>query len=133
MQYLKNFFYNFLIVFFANYLLPGIDIVSQTKLPHLGGDFLVAGGLGLLGSLIYPVMKVLDPQVNLPKIGMAALVMSFAAYVILKFAPLGVEVRSVEGYLLGSIIVSIGIFATNYFDMKRSPRAFKFEEPPRMS
>lgn len=132
MQYLKNFFYNFLIIFFANYVLPGIEIVNPTKLPHVGGDFLVAAVLGLLGSLIYPIMKVVDPRANLAKVGMAALVMSFASYVILKFAPLGIEVRSVEGYLLGSIIVSIGIFTTNYLDMKRASKILKFDEPPRM-
>ena len=37
-QYLKSLFFNFLTVFFANHIFSGIEVTSQTKLPHIGGD-----------------------------------------------------------------------------------------------
>ena len=129
MNYLKSLFYNFLTVFFANYLLPGIEVVKHTKLPHIGGDLLFAIVIGFLNSLIYPVLKVMDQKISVGRIAMAASVLSFGAYAIMKFAPLSIEVKSVEGYLLASIIVGAGGFLMNYLEMKRS---FRFSTPPEM-
>jgi hypothetical protein len=129
MNYLKCLAFNFLTVFFANYILPGIDVVRQTKLPHLGADLPYALALGLLSSLIYPVLKVVDQKINPARIAIVAVCLSFGSYAVLKFAPLGIEVRTVEGYLFASAIVALVSFLTNFFEMKRSN---KFPKPPEM-
>jgi hypothetical protein len=132
-QYLKNLAYNFLTVFFTNYLFPGIDVVHLSKLPHIGGDLLFALVMGLLSSLIYPVLKVIDPTIHLARIGIVAGGLSFGAYAVLKFAPLGIEVKTVEGYFFASLAVALGAFLTNFFEMKRAGKFPKPPEMPRMS
>jgi len=133
MNYLKSLFFNFLTVFFANYLLPGIDVIHQTKLPLIGGDLLFAIVIGFLNSIIYPVLKVLDQKINIGRIALTAGSIAFGAYTILKFAPLGIEIKSVEGYLLAAIAVASGGFLTNFFEMRRSLKYPKPPEMPRMS
>lgn len=127
MNYLKSLFYNFLIAFFANHMLPGIDVVNQTKLPHIGGDLIFAVALGLLNSLIYPVLKMSRQGVSLLKMALISLILNFGAYGVIKLIPIGVLVHSVEGYICASAIVAVGGFLTNYFEMKRSP---KMDVPP---
>lgn len=119
MYYLKSLFFNFLTVFFANHILPGIDVVNQTKLPHFGGDLLFAAALGLLNSLIYPILKIFD-KVSVSKIILLAVILNFAVYAVLKWLPIGINVESIEGYLLASAVVSLGSFLTNFLEMKHS-------------
>lgn len=130
MDYLKSLFYNFLTVFFANYIMPGIEIAHQTKLPHVGGDLLFALVVGCLNSLIYPILKTLDQKISLAQIALSACGIAFVAYTVLKFAPLGIEIKSVEGFLLASIAVALGGFLTNFFEMRRS---MKYPKHPDMS
>ena len=52
MTYLKSLFFNFLVVFFANHVLPGIEVVKPTKLPHIGGDLTFAIALGCNVALL---------------------------------------------------------------------------------
>lgn len=129
MNYLKTLFYHFLIVFFADYTLPGIEVIRQTKLPHIGSDILFALALGFLNSLIFPVLKVVDQKINVSRIGVVSISLSFASFAILKFARLGVDVKSVEGYLFASFTVALGAFLMNFYEMKRS---MKFPRPPEM-
>lgn len=133
MNYLKLLGFNFLAVFFTNYVMPGIEIVHQTKLPHIGGDLLFALALGIVNTLIYPVLKVLDQKVNLGRIATIAAVISFASYALLKFVRFGIEVKSVEGYLFAAICVAAVGFLTNFFEMTRGEKPPKPPEIPRAS
>ena len=108
-------------------------MIHQTKLPLIGGDLLFAIVIGLLNSVIYPVLKVLDQKINIGRIALTACAIAFGAYTILKFAPLGIEIKSVEGYLLAAIAVASGGFLTNFFEMRRSLKYPKPPEMPRMS
>lgn len=119
MNYLKSLFFNFLIVFFADHLLPGIDVMVQTKLPHIGGDLLFAIALGVLNSLIYPALKVLNKKSSmLIQIALISIILNFAAYAFLKLLPLGIHISSMEGYFIPAVVVAIVSFLTNYFEMK---------------
>ena len=118
MYYLKMLFFNFLVVFFANHVLPGIDVANQTKLPHIGGDLIFAFALGLLNSLIFFGLKMVD-KVSLMRIGILSVVITFLSYAILKIVPIGIYITSMKGYLLASVLVSIGSFLTNFLEMKR--------------
>ncbi len=120
MYYLKMLFYNFLVVFFANYVLPGIVVMESTKLPHIGGDLIFAVALGAVNSLIFPILKLFRQGSGALKIAIIALIVNFASYAIVKLLPVGINVSSVEGYLLASVVVTIGSFLTNFLEMKHS-------------
>ncbi|HSX10909.1 MAG TPA: phage holin family protein [Chlamydiales bacterium] len=120
MYYLKTLFFNFLVVFFANHILPGIEVSDQTKLPHIGGDLIFAVVLGGLNTLIYPVLKLVRHDANLLKIGLVALILNFAAYAIVKLLPIGIHVMCVEGYVFASAVVAIASFIMNFLEMKHS-------------
>jgi uncharacterized membrane protein YvlD (DUF360 family) len=120
MYFLKTLFFNFLTVFFANHILPGINVVKQTKLPNLGGDLPFALALGLLNALIYPVMKTMD-KATLLRVGIIAFVINFAAYGVLKLFPfIGIEIMNLEGYFLAALIVTLGSILTNYLEMRHT-------------
>lgn len=119
MNYLKNFAINFLVIFFSDHILPGIQVTDHTKIPHIGGDLILAFSLGLLNSLIYPVLRIIRSEPSALKIALIALILNFAAYGIVKLLPIGIQITSVEGYILTATIVTIGGFLTNYFEMKR--------------
>ena len=128
MYYLKTLVINFLVIFFADHILPGLQVTDQTRLPHIGGDLIFAAALGFLNSLIYPVLRMLKHDVSVLKIGLMALILNFAAYGIVKLLPLGIDVMTIEGYLLVSIVVALGCFLTNFFEMKRH-RSHKVDMP----
>ena len=119
MHYLKSLFANFLTVFFSDHILSGIEVTNHTKLPHIGGDLILALALGLLNSLICPLLQLSRTEVSALKIALVALILNFAAYGLVKLLPIGVNVTSVEGYISASAIVAIGSFLTNFFEMKR--------------
>lgn len=118
MGYVRSLIYNFLIVFFADYLIPGVDVVDQTKLPHIGGDLIFAAGLGLLNSLIVPILSSVDGYLTVVRISIASLILNFGAYALLKLLPLGVFITNVEGYLIVALVVSIASILLNYVEMR---------------
>lgn len=130
MTYLKSLFFNFLVTFFANHILPGIEVMKPTKLPHIGADLAFAIALGLLNSLIYPVLKLINRRATLGRISLIAFVLTFLSYGILKFAPIGITIMSLEGYLIASAIVTLGSILTNYLEMRHA--APKVPKPPEM-
>lgn len=117
MYYLKTLFFNFFVVFFANHILPGIDVANQTKLPHIGGDLMFAIALGFINSLIYPLLK-LCHQATALKIAGLCLAVNFIAYAILKLLPIGIHVTSFMGFIYAALLVSIGSFLTNFIEMR---------------
>lgn len=128
MNYLKTLVINFLVVFFSDHILPGINVMDQTKLPHIGGDLITAAVLGVLNTLIYPVLRLFGPLSAL-KIALVALVLNFVAYAVIKLTPVGIAVTSVEGYIAASAVVAVGSFLTNFFEMKRHGSG-KLDMPP---
>ena len=121
MVYLKALVINFLIVFFANHILPGIDVVNQTKLPHIGGDLIFAVALGFLNMLIFPVLKVILKEANWIKIAILSIIINFVAYAIIKIVPpVGIKITTVQGYVIASLVVTVGSFITNFYLMKQS-------------
>lgn len=120
MNYIKSLCVNFLIVFFADHILPGIVVMDQTKLPHFGGDMIMALTLGFLNSLIFPILRLIQGEVSGLKIALVAFILNFAAYAAVKFLPLGIGITSIEGYVLAAAVVSVGSFLTNFFEMKAS-------------
>lgn len=121
MIYLKSLVINFLIIFFANHILPGINVINQTKLPHIGGDLIFAVALGFLNMLIFPVLRLILREVNWIKSAILAIILNFVVYAIVKIVPpIGIKITSVQGYVVASLVVAVGSFITNFYEMKRS-------------
>ena len=121
MIYLKSLVINFLIIFFANHILPGINVINQTKLPHIGGDLIFAVALGFLNMLIFPVLRLSLREVNWIKSAILAIILNFVVYAIVKIVPpIGIKITSVQGYVVASLVVAVGSFITNFYEMKRS-------------
>lgn len=120
MYYLKSLFLNFLAIFFANHIMPGILVLDQTKLPHLGGDLMFAAALGLLNSFIYPLLKLTCYSVTIVRIGLTALFLNFVVYGLLKLIPIGIEISSMQGYLIPAAVVTLVSILTNFSEMKRN-------------
>lgn len=118
MNYLKYFFVGFSIVFFVNYLFPGIDLVNQSKISHIGGDLIFPVVVGLLNSLVFPLLKAFDRRLSMVRISVVILILNFAAYVLLKLFSIGVYVTSVEGYFSGAIFVSFGSILMSYVRLR---------------
>lgn len=121
MNYLKTFVVNFLIIFLANHVLPGIFVLDQTKLPHVGGDVMMAAALGLLNTLIYPVLKLFN-HASLIKVALIALLLNFATYAAVRWIPIGISVATVEGYFLAALVVTLGSLTTNFLEYKRQKK-----------
>jgi uncharacterized membrane protein YvlD (DUF360 family) len=120
MIFLKGLLYNALAIFFANYLLPGINMVHQTKLPSIGSDLPFAIILGLLNALIYPFLKLVDSHFSIFRIALACIVLNFVVYALLKVVPLGIHISSIEGYVIPAAVVTIVSFITNFFEMRKA-------------
>jgi uncharacterized membrane protein YvlD (DUF360 family) len=120
MNYLKSLSLNFFIVFFADYLLPGIEVTHHSRLPSIEGDLIFAACLGFLNSLIYPVLRLLKQEPSLLKLALVALILNFGAYGVIKILPVGITVITIEGYLFAAVVVTVGSFLTNFFEMKKN-------------
>lgn len=129
MHYIKSLFFSFLTVFFSLHIFSGIEVTNTTKLPHVGGDLLFAAGLGLLNSLIFPILKMIDKHSLGLRMISIAVVLNFAAYALLKLLPLGISITSLEGYAIVSAAVSVCSFLTNYLEMKHSEHSHHEEKP----
>lgn len=119
MSYFKAVFFNFLVIFFANHILPGVDVIHPTKLPHVGGELIFAIVLGALNAAIYPLLKAAGQGALIKVIGVA-IALNFIAYALLKILPIGIQVSSWQGYAIAAALVSLASCLTNYFEMKKA-------------
>lgn len=119
-KFLKTFFYSSLAVFFVNYFIPGIHLVDPSKLPHIRGDVFFPLGLGFLNSLIFPALKVLDSTFSPLRLAVVIFVLNFAAYAFLKLLSIGIQIETVEGYLLGALLVSVLALLISGWEMRKN-------------
>lgn len=119
LRYAKALFICFLAVFFANYLMPGIDVIDHTKIPHLGTDLEFAVALGFLNSLIAPFLTLLNRRSYVLQVAIIALILNFAAYGLLHLISLDIHLSSIKDYLLVSFVVALVSFVVNYREAKR--------------
>jgi len=125
MTYLKSLLINFLTVFFANYLLPGIEMTRHTKLPHVEGALIFAAAVGLVNSLIVPFLSFLKIPPSHFKIGLTSFVISFGAYALVNLLPLGIKVESAKGFFWAAGVVWAVSFFTNYLAFRKHLKALE--------
>lgn len=118
-KFLKAFFFNALVIFFVNYLIPGIHIAESSKIPHIYGDILFPLVLGFLNSLILPALRVIDQPFSLMRLAVVALILNFAAYAFLKIIPIKIHLETIEGYLLGALSVTLISLMISGWEMRK--------------
>jgi uncharacterized membrane protein YvlD (DUF360 family) len=124
MNYLKSLGISFLTIFFANYLLPGIDVVVQTKLPHVGGDLIFPVALAVLNALIVPILKLSDGYLTVMRLSVSSLILNFALYALLKLIPsMGIHIASVQGYMEAAALAAASTILLGYLEIRRLRRA----------
>ena len=129
MKYLKALFFSFLVIFFANHILPGIVVTNQTKIPHFGSDIPFALALGFLNAFIYPALRGLRGNAPMYLVIAIAIAMNFAAYGCVALFNFGIHINSFRGYLFVSSVVTIASCLANYFEMKGAPKSPSHEPP----
>lgn len=130
MYYLKTLFFNFLVIFFANHILPGIIVLNQTKLPHIGGDLIFPLILGFANSLIFPFFRLFRQRVTMIKTLLVTIIINFVAYAIVKLLPLGIQVTTLEGYLLVSLVVTISSIFITFLEARHFKQNVPIDVPP---
>lgn len=118
MTYFKSLFFNFLAVFFANHIIPGLHIDYYTKLPHIAGDIIFAFSVGFLNSLVYPLMRLFSSESHF-RIGLATFIISIGAYSIVNLLPVGIHVRTASGFVWCSLVVWFCAYLTNHLELRR--------------
>lgn len=126
MTYLKSLFLNFLTVFFADHIIPGIQIEYYTKLPHIGGDIIFAASIGFLNSLIFPILRLVTDPSHF-KIGLISFIISFGAYSIVNLLPIGVHLDTAGAYLWCGGVVWFVSYLTNHMEYRRWAREQEFK------
>lgn len=119
MSYIKSLIINFLTVFFADHILPGMHIDYYSRLPRIEGDVIFAAALGFLSSLIFPILRIFHLRPSHIKIGLITFALSFFAYSIVNLLPVGVKVESASGYLLCSLVVWLVSYLTNHLEFRQ--------------
>ena len=70
---------------------------------------------------IFPVLRLILREVNWIKSAILAIILNFVVYAIVKIVPpIGIKITSVQGYVVASLVVAVGSFITNFYEMKRS-------------
>ncbi len=120
MTYLRSLFLNFLVVFFANRVVPGIDVGSFEGVTNVGGDIFFSIILGFLNSLIFPSLVVFDMKLSITNMVIGACFLSFGCYGVVALTHWGIEYISFGGWFLAGLVVSTVSFYSNYLEMKHS-------------
>ncbi|MDE3056307.1 MAG: hypothetical protein KGI80_06460 [Verrucomicrobiota bacterium] len=104
-------------------------MVDQTKLPHVGGDLLFAFLLGVANTIICSFLHTMRLR-SFYRLFSACLCLNFFAYGLLKWIPLGIQVRTFTGYFLAAGLVTIGSFLINCFEIqaKEDPSSLHMPE-----
>lgn len=118
MTYIRSLFLNFLIVFFVDRMIPGIQIQSFEQVPNIGADLLFSMIVGFFNASVFPFLVVMEFQPTVRKIFWMTLPLSVLPFVIISIIPFGVQVTSFFGFFFGSLIVWGGAFFTNFLELK---------------
>lgn len=121
MTYLRSLFLNFLIVFFAARVVPGIQIQFFENVPNIGADIVFASVVGFFNSIIVPVMVGLNVRVTNLKILIFSFLVSFLGFFLIGIFNFGVK-ASFSGVIFGGLLVGVCSFFTNFLEFKHLNR-----------
>ena len=116
MTYLGSLFFNFLVVFFVDRVIPGVEVTLYEGVPNIGADLFFALAVGFLNATIFPLMAVLELRVTRWKIALATFLISFSSFGVISAVSFGVEVVNFSGFFFGGLIVWVTACLTNYLE-----------------
>lgn len=116
MTYLRSLFFNFLVVFFVDRVVPGIQIASFEGVPDIGADLLFSIILGFLNASIFPFLALMEAEVTRLKLAIISGIISFGAFGIIAIIPFGIQVQNPLGFFLGGSIVCLAAYISNYLE-----------------
>lgn len=119
MTYFRSLFLNFLIVFFANRTIPGIEVDPYGGVsPDVVADVLFSSVMAILNASIFPALYILGINPSLLKISIIAAIISFGGFYSIMFLNIGVSANTLGGVFLAGILVSAMSIFTNYLEKK---------------
>jgi uncharacterized membrane protein YvlD (DUF360 family) len=119
MNYLRSLFLNFLVVFFVDRMIPGIQISQFEDVPNVGADILFSLIVGFLNASIFPFYAIMEIPFSVLKLAIISFFISFGAFTVIAFIPFGVQAVSFWGVLLGGFIVWGTACLCNYLEWVR--------------
>jgi hypothetical protein len=114
--FLKSLFLNFLIVFFVNRVIPGIDVVTFEAVPDVIADFFFSLSLGFLNAAAIYLLLLLNCKATFIQMGLLTFIFTFGGFAIMAIFPLGVQIATFGGYFFASLIVWGIAFFSNYLE-----------------
>jgi uncharacterized membrane protein YvlD (DUF360 family) len=120
MPYLRSLLLNFLVVFFVDRIIPGIEVSFFENVPNIGADIVFSAVVGFLNSLIFPLLLLLELNPTTTKIGVISFVISYAAFISIAFFNWGIASTSILGIIVGGFLVWMMSFFTNYLELKHA-------------
>lgn len=120
MTYLRSLFLNFLIVFFVDRMIPGVEITNYEDVPNIAADIFFSLVVGFLNASVYPGLTLFDLKPTAIKLALVTFVISFGAFALIAVMDFGVQVISYTGFFLGGIIVWAVAFFSNYLEEKNA-------------
>jgi hypothetical protein len=114
--YLRSLFFNFLVVFFVDRVIPGLEISSFEDVPNIGADILFSLIVGFFNASIFPFLALMEAEVTQVKLVVISGVISFGAFAVISFIPFGIKVLNPLGFFLGGTIVWFVAYISNYLE-----------------
>lgn len=115
MNYVRSLFLNFLVVFFIDRAIPGVQVVNYEQVPNIGADILFALIVGFLNASVYPFLAILEISITKLRLALFNFIISFVSFSAIALVPFGVQ-ATFGGVLLGGAIAWIVAFFTNYLE-----------------
>lgn len=116
MNYIRSLFLNFLVVFFVDRVVPGVEITNFEEVPNIGADILFSLIVGFLNASVFPFFAIIELKLTSFKLGLINFIISYGAFIIIAIIPFGVRVVSAWGVIIGGTIVCVTAFFTNYLE-----------------
>jgi len=120
MTYLRSLFFNFLVVFFVNRVIPGLEITYFEQVPDIGADLFFSLILGFFNASVFPFLALMEIEITNLKLAILNGIISFGAFALISVIPFGVQVVSPLGFFLGGFIVWIVAFISNCLEAAQS-------------
>ncbi len=120
MTFVRSFFLNFLIVFFVDRIVPGIEITYFEQVPNIAADFLFSILVGFFNAAVFPVLSCTEWRISKLKIGIITAIISFGAFGVISTISFGIRVLNPGGFFIGGAIVWAIAFLSNYLEWKHA-------------
>lgn len=116
MNYLRSLFLNFLVVFFVDRVVPGVEISDYEQVPNIGADILFSLIVGFLNASIFFFLALMEIKITRFKLALYSFVISFAAFLAIAIFPFGVQVVNGWGFIIGGGVVWFVAYLSNYLE-----------------